>query len=82
MLAVWSPMKPSPRPDLQPPQWRSWLTQWSAADCVVNGIFITAMSLFVRHVFHEPNMTNVCGAVGPVLIGVGLTRFVLAMGRR
>ena len=82
MLAVWSPMKPSPRPDPQPPQWRSWLTQWSATDCVMNGIFITAMSLFVRHVFHEPNMTNVCGAVGPVLIGVGLTRFVLAMGRR
>jgi hypothetical protein len=48
----------------------------------MNGIFIAAMSLFVRHMFHEPNMTNVCGAVGPVLIGVGLTRFVLAMGRR
>jgi hypothetical protein len=75
-------MKPSPRPDPQPPQWRSWLTQWSATDCVMNGFFITAMSLFVRHVFHEPNMTNVCGVVGPVLIGVGVTRFVLAMGRR
>ena len=48
----------------------------------MNGIFIAAMSLFVRHVFHEPNMTNVCGAVGPVLIVVGVTRFVLEMGRR
>ncbi len=48
----------------------------------MNGFFITAMSLFVRHVFHEPNMTTVCGVVGPVLIVVGVTRFVLAMGRR
>ena len=48
----------------------------------MNGIFITAMSLFVRHVFHEPNMTYVCGAAGSVLIVVGLTRFVLEMGRR
>ena len=44
--------------------------------------FLAAMSLFVRHVFHEPNLTNLCGAVGPVLIIVGVTRFVLEMGRR
>ena len=74
-------MKASPPPDPQSPQWRSWLTQWSATDCVMNGIFITAMSLFVRHVFHEPYLTNVCGAVGPLLIVVGVTRFVLEMGR-
>jgi hypothetical protein len=48
----------------------------------MNGIFITAMSLFVRHVFHEPNLTFVCGAIGPVLIVVGAARFVLEMGRR
>jgi hypothetical protein len=54
----------------------------TATDCVMNGIFITAMSLFVRHVFHEPNLTNVCGAVGSVLIVVGGARFVLEMGRR
>lgn len=71
-----------PPPDRQPPQWRRWLTEWSAADCVMNGIFIAAMSLFVRHVFHEPNLTNLCGAVGPVLIIVGVTRVVLEMGRR
>jgi hypothetical protein len=75
-------MKASPPPDPQSPQWLSWLTQWSATDCVMNGIFITAMSLFVRHVFHEPNLTNVCGAVGSVLIVVGGARFVLEMGRR
>ena len=75
-------MKPSRRPDPQPPQWRRWLTQWSATDCVLNGIFMTAMSLFVRRVFHEPNLTNICGAFGPLLIVVGLTRFVLEMGRR
>ena len=40
------------------------------------------MSLFVRRVFHEPNLTNICGAFGPLLIVVGLTRFVLEMGRR
>jgi hypothetical protein len=85
VLAGWKrnrSMEPAPRTDPQPPQWRSWLAQWSATDCLMNGIFITAMSLFVRHVFHEPILTNVCGVVGPVLIIVGITRLVLVMDRR
>ncbi len=75
-------MERFPPTDPQPPQWRSLLAQWSATDCLMNGIFITAMSLFVRHVFHEPILTDVCGVVGPVLIIVGATRLVLEMGRR